>query len=195
MSEYKFKLTTETKINAWGVKLFRIEATVDIPSRNVKKGDKGGWVESEKLSNGNARVSGNAWVYGDAEVSGNARVFGNARVYGDAEVFGNARVFGDARVSLKRAYTKGKFVYSNDTQINTTIVNDADEDDFDCGSDYKNHLIVGDYEINKIEEPKEAAPEPSPDLITIQIGQTGFSVPKNVAEDLQKALNETLDKS
>lgn len=70
MSELKFKLTTETKINAFGIKLFRIEATVDF--KNVKKGDKGGWVESESLPNGNARVYGDAWVSGNAEVYGNA---------------------------------------------------------------------------------------------------------------------------
>ena len=65
MTQLKFKLTTESKINAWGVRLFRIEAIVDIPSRGVKKSDKGGWVEKE------SNLSGNAWVYGDAEVSGN----------------------------------------------------------------------------------------------------------------------------
>ena len=98
----KFKLTDETKINFLGKKLFRIEATADFGS--VKKGDKGGWVESERLSNGNARVFGNAWVSGDAEVSGDAwvsgdaEVSGNARVFGDAEVSGNARVFGNAWV-------------------------------------------------------------------------------------------------
>src|SRR3990167_4341915 len=73
-----FKLTNESKVNLLGVTLFRIEAVVDIPARGVKKGDKGGWLESEKTSNGNARVSG------DARVSGNAWVSGNAEVSGDA---------------------------------------------------------------------------------------------------------------
>lgn len=53
-----FKLTTETKVNAWGVTLFRIELTADC--KWGKKGDKGGWIESENLQNGNA------WVYGNA---------------------------------------------------------------------------------------------------------------------------------
>ena len=68
--DIKFKLTTETKVNLFGVKLFRIEATCDIKERGVKKGEKGGWVESKEV-NGNARVSGNARVYGDAWVFGN----------------------------------------------------------------------------------------------------------------------------
>ena len=72
MKDIKFKLTSKSKVNAWGVTLFQIEATCDITERGVKKGDKGGWVESEKTSNGDARVSGDAWVYGNARVYGNA---------------------------------------------------------------------------------------------------------------------------
>ena len=197
MSELKFKLTTETKINAWGIKLFRIEATVDFKngSTQIKSGDKGGWVESEKTSNGDARVSGNAWVYGDAEVYGDARVYGNARVSGDAQVYGNARVYGDARVSLKKAYTKGNFVYSSDSDIVSTVINQSGEDRFDSGRDYKNHLVVGDYEINDIEP--ENATENTEDtktegLVTIQIGENGFSVPESTAQSFRDALSSAL---
>lgn len=86
---------------------------------NVKKGDKGGLIQSEdNLSHrgnawvyGNARVFGNAsvlegaqvfgnaWVFGDAWVTGNARVYDNALVFGNAYVYGKARVFGNAKVS------------------------------------------------------------------------------------------------
>ena len=89
---------------------YRVKAVKDFG--NVKAGDIGGFVKSEKnLSqvgnawvygnaevSGNAEVYGNAWVYGNARVSGNARVYGNAEVYGDAEVYGNAEVSGDAWV-------------------------------------------------------------------------------------------------
>ena len=85
-----FKLTTETKVNAWGVTLFRIQLTIDCKWGKV--GDNGGFVEKEE------NIYGNAWVYGDAQVSGNACVYGNARVCGDAGVSGNARVYGDAQV-------------------------------------------------------------------------------------------------
>ncbi|MBQ5923230.1 MAG: hypothetical protein IIW91_07835 [Alistipes sp.] len=85
-----FKLTNETKINIFGVTLFRIECAIDC--KWAKVGDKGGWVEKED------NLSGNAWVYGNAEVSGNARVSGNASVYGNAEVYGNASVYGNAEV-------------------------------------------------------------------------------------------------
>lgn len=68
----KFELTSETKINIFGKKLFRIKALISFG--NVEAGETGGWVEKE----GNVNQSGNAWVFGDAEVSGNAWVFGNA---------------------------------------------------------------------------------------------------------------------
>ena len=72
-----FKLTSESKVNAFGITLFRLELTIDC--KWGKKGEKGGWIESEEKN-----LSGNAWVYGDAEVYGNAWVYGNARVFGDA---------------------------------------------------------------------------------------------------------------
>lgn len=68
----KYELTTETKINAFGKKLFRIKALVSFGS--VSAGEKGGWVEKEE----NLSQSGNAWVRDNAEVSGNAVVSGNA---------------------------------------------------------------------------------------------------------------------
>ena len=75
----KYKLTKE-KIEHNGRTLYRIEALIDFS--NVKKGQKGGFIEKEdNLSHeGKAWVYDNACVYGDAWVSGNARVYGNAWV-------------------------------------------------------------------------------------------------------------------
>ena len=75
MSTQKYELTGTTKVNDWGVTVHQIRATEDIPRWGVSKGDLGGWVESETLRNGDARVSGDAWVSGDAQVSGNAQVY------------------------------------------------------------------------------------------------------------------------
>lgn len=96
--------------------LFRIKALKDF--NDVKKGDIGGYVESEKnLSQyndcwiyDNAKVCDNAVVIGKAIVCGNARVYDNAvviskaivcdnaRVRNNAQVYGNAIVRDDARV-------------------------------------------------------------------------------------------------
>ena len=101
----KYELLIDDTITFFGVQLFRVKALISFGK--VKKGDVGGYVESEKnlSQSGNAWVSGNAKVYGNAEVSGNAKVYGNAwvsgnaKVYGNAEVSGNAKVYGDAKVS------------------------------------------------------------------------------------------------
>ena len=80
----KFELTSETKINIFGKKLFRIKALISFG--DVEAGETGGWVEKE----GNVNQSGDAWVYGNAMVYGDAMVSGDAKVSGDAEVSGNA---------------------------------------------------------------------------------------------------------
>ena len=106
----KFKLTDETK-QVLGYILHRIEATEDFG--NVKKGDKGGWIEKE----GNLSQNGDAWVRGDAKVDGNANVYGNANVCGDAKVYGNALVCGNAEVQdsqndyilFKNWWSSGRF--------------------------------------------------------------------------------------
>ncbi len=99
----KYELTEKKTIGK--TTFYRIRALKDFS--NVKAGDLGGWIESERnlSQNGDAWVFGNAWVYGNAQVSGNARVcddaqvFGNAWVCGDAQVYDNAQVCGDAWVS------------------------------------------------------------------------------------------------
>ena len=119
--ENKYTLTDET-IYVDGRTLYRIKALKDFG--DVKKGDKGGYVESyaNLAQNGDcwvadnaqvynnavvydtalvyldARVYDNAEVYGDANVYYNAKISGNAKVYGGAKVYGDAEVCGDARV-------------------------------------------------------------------------------------------------
>lgn len=97
ISKKKYKLTDET-ITYKGRILRRIEALKDLSG--VKKGDKGGFIESENnLSHkDNCWIYNNAMVYGDANISGNAGVFDDARIYGDAWVSGNASIFGNAKV-------------------------------------------------------------------------------------------------
>ena len=91
--EKKYRLLENDTITVGSRTLYRIEALKDFV--NVKKGDKGGYVESEE----NLSHEGNCWVYGNAQVFGYAEVFGNAKVYGNAEVYGNALVHGSACVA------------------------------------------------------------------------------------------------
>ena len=118
----KYKLSNET-IEVNGHILHRIIAIKDFGE--VKKGDKGGFIESEdNLSHydlcwvaDDAKVHGHAWVSGNAIVEDyadvynyamvceNARIRDNAEVFDDAHVHDNAevchiaRVFGNAQIS------------------------------------------------------------------------------------------------
>jgi cytoskeletal protein CcmA (bactofilin family) len=109
--EKHYVLTSETKVNIFGIKLFRIKSTKK--TKWAEDGELGGWVDTENTPNGNARVSGDAWVSGDAQVYGDAQVSGNARVSGDAWVSGNARVSGNAQVSGDAWVSGNARVYGN----------------------------------------------------------------------------------
>lgn len=122
----KYELTSETKVIN-GVELHRIKALKSFGS--VKKGELGGWVESEKnlsqygdawvFKNAkvyrNAKVRGDAWVSGNAEVGGDAKVFGHAVVVGNAWVDDKAEVCGDAKVDGDAKVCGNAKVYGNAT--------------------------------------------------------------------------------
>ena len=164
----KYKLTEET-INVYDRTLHRIESLRDFG--NVKKGDKGGFIENEdNLSQWddcwvydnamvfkNAMVYGNAQVYGDAQVSGDAQVYGNAKVcgdawvIGDAKVYGNARVYGDAKVCGDARVYGNAMVYGNacvfgDAEIydNVRVYGNAEV--------FGNVQIKGDADISSISD-------------------------------------------
>ena len=86
-------ILTEESIKVGKKNLYRIKAIKDFG--NVKEGEIGGFVESEKnlSQDGNAWIYDDAWVHGNAEVSGDAQVFDATKVSGDAKVSGKANVF------------------------------------------------------------------------------------------------------
>ena len=141
----KYRLTDE-KLEWCGRTLYRIKALRYFA--DVKKGDKGGWIEKEE----NLSHIGNAWVYGDSKVyenatvywnaivsggslchgnalvSGSSKIYGNADVYGnsmisgDAEVFGNALVCGDSTVSGHACVFGRAKVFGNATVVENACV-------------------------------------------------------------------------
>ncbi|MHA1344253.1 MAG: hypothetical protein ACTSQG_09715 [Promethearchaeota archaeon] len=135
----KYKLTNEKK-KYGSITLYRIKALKDFG--NVKKGDKGGWIEKEdNLSQkGDCWVYGNAWVYENAKVYGNAEVYGNAKVYGNAEVYGNAWVYGNACVY------DNAFVYENAKVYGNALVS-GDAWVYGNAEVYGNAWVYGDARI------------------------------------------------
>ena len=134
----KYELVNETRINAFFGTLYRIRALRDFG--NVKKGDLGGYVQSEdNLAHegdcwvgDNAKIYGNARVFGDAQVlreaivSGDARVYGNAEILGHAHIFGSAEVFGNAIVGNYACVSGNSRVFGTACVYSTAYIRDEE---------------------------------------------------------------------
>ena len=114
--EKKYKLTEET-INVGGTALYRIEALRDFG--DVKKGDKGGFIEKED----NLSQNGDCWVYDNAKVCDKAIVYNNAKVYDNVMVFDNAMVYGNAKVSGNALVYGNGVVHDNAVVCDNAWVN------------------------------------------------------------------------
>lgn len=88
----KYELTNEIILFNGKTTLYRIRALANF--NNVRKGDLGGYVESEE----NLSSSGWCWLYENSKVYENAKVSGNAKIFKHAKIFGNAKVFGNAEI-------------------------------------------------------------------------------------------------
>ena len=106
--EKKYDFYSSTLHN--GVTLNSIRPLKDIPRANVKKGDIGGWIESES----NLDQYDDSWIFGDAMVYGKAKVINNSYVFGTARVYGNALINNSA--------VSGSAVVSGNAVINNSEV-------------------------------------------------------------------------
>ena len=103
----KYELTDETiKINE-EITLYRIKALMDFG--NVKKGDLGGFVQSET----NLSHNGNCWIYNDAKVFDSARILDSAEIFGSARVYDTAMVYGSAEISCSARVSGSARVYGS----------------------------------------------------------------------------------
>ena len=125
----KYEILLEDKIEYKRKTLYKIRALRDFS--NVKAGDIGGYIESEKnLSHhGSCWVYDNAWVYESSKVYDNARVYGNAEVYDKATVYGNSKVYGwaEAYGNIKvfgnaKVYEEAR-VYGNAIVCGNAVIN------------------------------------------------------------------------
>lgn len=99
MNEKKYTFTGE-EIFRYGKVLKRIIALKDFG--NVKKGEKGGFIESEQ----NLSHVGNCWVVDDAIVKDQAQIYGDAQIKDKSCVCENARIGGKVYV-VDEAYICG----------------------------------------------------------------------------------------
>ena len=112
----KYKILEDDRKQIFDVEVYRIEALEDFG--DVKKGDKGGYVQCEKnLSHvGDCWIYDNAEFYNDAVVMENARIRDNATVRCDAIVRGYATVCDDARI-IHNAIIEGRAVVSQKATV------------------------------------------------------------------------------
>ena len=115
MTNLKYEILLEDFIIVNGnKKIYQIRSLVDFG--DVKKGDLGGYIESEK----NLSVSDSAWVYDSARVCGDAWVCGDARVYDSARVSENHFVtYGHVTVDIS---LKENIVDSITAQTNLAVM-------------------------------------------------------------------------
>ena len=128
MEEKKYELTNET-FGFGRHTLHRIKALKDFG--DVKKGDLGGFVESED----SLSQDGNCWVYDDARVYDksvvreDAKIKGHSKVIG-SKIYGSAEVSGYARVTDSHAFGNSKIcddvgVWNSKISGNAVIKDDA----------------------------------------------------------------------
>ena len=117
----KYEFTGEVKYISRRI-LHRIRAVRDIPEYEIKSGDMGGWLETEK----NLSHDGSAWV------TDSAAVMDVACVTGDACVMDSARVTGKALVTDSADYIAIGAIGSRD-----------DTTTFYCGKDGKIYVSCG----------------------------------------------------
>ena len=84
--EKKYEILKDTEKVFLGRKVYRIKALKDFS--DIKKGDIGGYVESEK----NLSQEGDCWIYGKAVACDNSEVCDNAVVYGNSIARDNSKI-------------------------------------------------------------------------------------------------------
>lgn len=148
----KYKIMKRSHRYCGTTKVYRIKALRDFG--NVKKGDLGGYIESED----NLSHEGTSWVYEDAIVYGNARVYEDAKVLGNAEIDGNAKIFGSATIAGNSVIGGKANIFGNATigGYSKVFGNAWVYDDAQIYGDtriagnlrvFKDILLIGDYSL------------------------------------------------
>ena len=123
----KYKLTDET-IEFNGVKLYRIEALKDFSL--VKKGDKGGFVQSEE----NLSQLGNCWIFNDSKAIGCSHVYQDAVLSGNSIICDNAVARGFSWICYYSIVCEKSLITNNARIHRNSVV---------CGNSY----VAGDARV------------------------------------------------
>ena len=141
----KYEMTDEKKIyrfEDYYTELRRIRAMRDIPEHGVKKGDMGGWIESEE----NLSQEGCCWIGDEATVCANAKVEHGAIVRGHAAVVGDAWVQDKAIVDGYAVVSEGAWIKDEAVVKDFAIVQGWARVR-DKGMVYDNACVSGETEV------------------------------------------------
>lgn len=103
----KYELTDNT-IKVDGRTLYQIVALKDLPSKIVRKGTLGGYIERED----NLSQKGDCWIYGNAKVMRSGHVSGDASIYDDALITGGT-ILDEAVVKENAQIRSGVLINDN----------------------------------------------------------------------------------
>lgn len=123
--EKKYELVDTGNLYVEKMRIYRVRALRDFG--DVKKGDLGGFVQSEK----NLSHRGNCWIYDDAIVCDNSFVGGNGKVKGTSKLHTNSAVIENAVVSdrvvmWKNSVVRGNAKVSGGVWLSEKVVVDGD---------------------------------------------------------------------
>lgn len=115
MEDKKYELVPETVTKFYSKSMYRIRALKDF--FDVKKGDLGGYVESEE----NLSQTGNCWIYDNSIVGLGARVIDNAIVKDRSIVINGSEISDDAIVEKYSIIDKSSVVHDQSRVINSLL--------------------------------------------------------------------------
>nr|DAJ64623.1 MAG TPA: hypothetical protein [Caudoviricetes sp.] len=119
MEDKKYELVPETVTKFYNRPMYRIRALKDFS--DVKKGDLGGYVESEE----NLSQTGYCWIYDGSIVGLGAKVVEDAVVKGYSNVIEYSRISNNAIVEKDSVIKGGSSIKFNSHVINSMVVGES----------------------------------------------------------------------
>lgn len=173
----KYEIVRDQSITIYNKNLYRIRSLYDFMAgngRSVKKGDLGGYVQSEN----NLSQSGKCWIFDDAKAFDNAIIRDNSTISDQAESYNNAIICDSADI-LDYSSVHGNAIICNSARIfshsivfdsaiiggNSRICDSIIHDDAiictspglcDNSEIYGNAKIIGNTQISNMIIPKNA---------------------------------------
>lgn len=119
MEDKKYELVPESIKEFYGKSMYRIRALKDFS--DVKKGDLGGYVESEE----NLSQTGNCWIYDASIVGLGGKVIDNAVVKGSSSVINGSEISDDAIIEKNSVIDECSVVCDQSRVIKSIVVNSS----------------------------------------------------------------------